>query len=589
MTPMTNRYTLLTRPFLAVLFSVLLAAVCCLNANAQTNSQVGDVNLDGAIDFTDIPEFVSVLLGGNYQFEADADPDGKVDFNDISPFVEILLSPDPDPSNSKPNVVMIIVDDLGYADMSADHMPLTTALFQARGTSLHLYGHQNCTPSRAALMTGMNPARFNQHAVFTLPLNDGVPTTIPLLPEYLKPAGYKTGAIGKWHLGWRPEQVPTVRGFDSFLGLLGGQMNSYGSLPDGAAYPDGSLGHDHHTRHDMAENGVSFYTSKYSTHLFRDEAIELIQSNDPDGDPFFAYVSFNAPHSPYHAPKAAFDTVKLEHGVTPSDEAYLYTFAENVVGLPAGSAVPDDVEARLEKAIYYAMVKEVDSSVAAIWQALEDSGHSDDTMVLFASDNGGVLNLADNLPYRGGKGTPYDGGHFVANGIIAPWIEPGQVINADIWMADLTPTILQLAGVDTAPLQLDGASAVDAMTNDGEVVRKDGLVSFPCHIDKRYRPSIDEIRASASIHGSNLKYIRFYTFALDGVTILSTAESLYDLSVDPFETRSLHNSRDYTEAVESLRNQYDCWIGDQKMSELQEVNNINAWEGFPYPDEWGDY
>ena len=588
---MPSRYRFLPHPFLTILVLVFLTLFCGLTSKAtavQTNGQVGDVSLDDNVDFLDIAPFVAVLSSGTYQFEADIDGNGEVNFLDISAFIVLLNSP-PDPSNSKPNVVMIIVDDLGYADLSADHMPLTTALFQTRGTSLHLYGHQNCIPSRAALMTGMNPARFNQHAVFTLPVNEGVPTSIPLLPQYLKPAGYKTGAIGKWHLGWHAEQVPTVRGFDSFVGVLGGLINSYGSLPDGAAYPDGTVGHDHHTRHDMAENGVSFYTSKYSTHLFRDEAIEFIESNDPNGDPFFAYISFNAPHAPYHAPRAAFDAVKLEHGVTASDEAYLYTFADDVVGLLVGATVPNDVKDRLDKAIYYAMVKDLDGSVAAVWQALEDSGHSDDTMVLFASDNGGVLNLADNLPYRGAKGSPYDGGHFVANGIIAPWIEPGQVINTDIWMADIVPTILQLAGVDATTLELDGGSAVDAMTGNGEVVRKDGLTSFPCHIDKRYRPSTDEIKASGTIHGSNLKYIRFYTFASDGVTILSTVESFYDLSVDPAETRSLHRDSDYTEAFESMRNQFDCWIGDQKMSELREIHNIGAWAGFVFPDEWGDY
>ena len=210
-------------------------------------------------------------------------------------------------SESKPNIIVILADDLGYADFSVEHMPRTATLFKSRGTSLHLYSHQNCAPSRAALMTGVSPVRYNQHGVFTLPINTGVPARHKLIPEYLQPAGYTTGAFGKWHLGMDVTQTPTIRGFDTFVGCRGGQIRSYGSLPGGRLYPDGTIGHAHHFRHDMAENGVSFYSPKYSTRLFRDRTIDFIESAE---QPFFAYVAFNAPHSPYSAPRASFDAVK---------------------------------------------------------------------------------------------------------------------------------------------------------------------------------------------------------------------------------------------------------------------------------------
>ena len=583
------------RPFiLAILFFAcpFFSSYSQAKVLSPDTSEVGDVNLDGSVNFQDISPFLSLLTAGTYQFEADTDGNGAVNFFDISPFIILLSSQhEPEPINllnSRPNVVMVVVDDLGYGDFDVDHMPLTSALIQSRGTRLNLYGHQNCVPSRAALLTGMSPVRFNQHSVFPLPLNGGVPARVPLLSEFLQDSGYQTAAFGKWHLGFGADQVPTLRGFDKFVGLRGGQFRSYGTLPGGVPYPDGTLGHDHHTRHDLAENGTSFYTSQFSTHLFRDKAVEYIESVD-SSDPFFAYISFNAPHSPYHAPRAAFDAVKLEHGITPADEAYLFTFADDVVGLPFGTDAPEDVQDRINKAVYYAMVKDVDEAIAEVWDSIVDSGHADDTMFLFTSDNGGVTNFADNGIFRAGKGTAYEGGVFVANGIIAPWIEPGQKINTDIWMADLTPTVLQLAGVNYTGLGLDGATAIKAMTENAEVVRKTGLTSFPCHVNKRFRPSLNVIQASASVHGSNFKYIRFYTIDLDGTTILDTAEAFYDLSLNPSEIRSSHQDPAYAEIIEQMRTEHDFWIGEDRIKGINTVIIRDAFLGYIYPDEWGDY
>jgi arylsulfatase A-like enzyme len=319
----------------------------------------------------------------------------------------------------RPHIVHIVADDLGWRDVgfhgSPDIKTPNIDRLAAAGARLDQFCVTPlCTPTRAALLTGRYPFRYGLQS-FVIPASGtyGLPTDERLLPQALKEAGYRTAIVGKWHIGHAdPKFWPRRRGFDHQYGCLSGQIDYF--THEVAGVPDW-------WRNDQPIQEVG-----YSTTLFGDEAVRLIQEHDP-ARPLFLYLAFNAPHTPYQAPKEYLDRY-------------------------AGIANPI-------RRTYAAMVTAMDDQIGRVVEALDRRDMRDRTLIVFHSDNGGLRDpefageepawpASDNGPYRGGKGTLYEGGTRVV--ALANWpghIEAGSTVDQPMHAVDLYPTFVGLAGV----------------------------------------------------------------------------------------------------------------------------------------------
>lgn len=334
-------------------------------------------------------------------------------------------------SDAATNLVVFVADDLGWGDVGYHDSEIRTPSIDqlaAEGIRLErFYAHPLCSPTRAALMTGRSPITTGVLMPFEPWFSAGPPLGEKLLPEYLRDAGYQTFAVGKWHLG--PNHLsyhPQNRGFDHFYGHLGGFIN-----------------HELHTIWrgiDWQRNGETVIEEGYSTHLLTDEAVRLIKERDKNV-PMFLYVSFAAPHSPLQAPESAL-------------------------------AEYDDI-VDMNRRIYSAMVTDMDQGIGQVLATLEDEDLSDDTLVLFMSDNGGAKTLgANNGHFRGGKGSTLEGGIRVPAVLWWPErLKAGIPHNEMISVEDILPTLLHaldlspewtnpLDGSDQWPVITDGQAPV---------------------------------------------------------------------------------------------------------------------------------
>ncbi|MBX3358724.1 MAG: arylsulfatase [Phycisphaeraceae bacterium] len=332
---------------------------------------------------------------------------------------------------SRPHIVHIVADDLGWKDVGYHGSDIKTPNIDrlaATGATLgRFYAQPMCTPTRACLMTGRYPFRYGlQTAVILGTHTYGLPTDEWLLPQALKDAGYETAIIGKWHLGHADRATwPRQRGFDYQYGPLIGEIDYF-------KHESGGI-------NDWFRNNEPLKEEGYSTTLIGDDAVRHISEHDP-ATPLYLYLTFNAPHSPYQAP-----------------QEYIDRF-------------PDIKEPT--RRIYAGMVSAMDDQIGRVVAALEAKGMRDNTLILFHSDNGGVRNAmfagevdvsqmtipCDNGPYREGKGTLYEGGTLVC--ALANWpghIKASQEVDGMIHAVDLYPTLARLAGASTSNCKpLDG-------------------------------------------------------------------------------------------------------------------------------------
>ena len=324
----------------------------------------------------------------------------------------------------RPNILLILADDAGYADFGfqpvneSDVASLTPRIDSiaadgARFSDFYMSGAV-CSPSRAGLLTGRYQDRFG-HGRNIPPgyMGGGLSLDEVTLADRLRSAGYVTGCIGKWHLGYPEAYHPLERGFDHFHGLLQGSR-SYYPIEDPS---DHKAIHDDRT--ETAEEG-------YVTDRFGAAAVRFIEEHAEE--PFFLFVSFTAPHGPLQ-PR----TEDLE--------------------LPALQRIEGD---RRRK--YAGLVKALDDNVGEILDALEREGLSEETLVIFTNDNGGQTSTgALNTPLRGRKGTVWEGGVRVPCAMRWPGvIAEGAVLDAPAISLDLTPTFCALAGASTEGASLDG-------------------------------------------------------------------------------------------------------------------------------------
>jgi arylsulfatase A-like enzyme len=375
----------------------------------------------------------------------------------------------------KPNIIFIMADDLGWTDIE----PFGTKYYETpnlshlaqRGMKLTSYHHcQNCTPTRAALMSGQVGARTGSYTVGGIdrfdwsqrPLRpvDNV-TDLPLdrdiIPKQLKAAGYATGMFGKWHIGERGDYHPGKRGFDEAI-VSAGQHFNFTTNPK-VDYPKG----------------------QYLADFLTDRAVDFI-TRHKDG-PFFLYLPHFGVHSPHHAKPELIEKFKSKPGV-------------------GGHNNPT----------YAAMIYSVDESVGRVMKTLDDLKLADNTVLIFTSDNGGVGGygradgllrepgaegkskkarggddgggITDNAPLRSGKGSLYEGGIRVPFIVRWPGVtKPGSACDVPAIHVDIFPTVLELTGAPKPRQVLDGESLVKLFRDPGAKLQRDAIFQhFPGYL-----------------------------------------------------------------------------------------------------------
>ena len=325
----------------------------------------------------------------------------------------------------KPNIVIIVADDLGWKDVGYHGGYIATPNLDrlvTEGVQLeNWHVAPLCSPTRAGLMTGRWPIRYGMgESVITPWRKWGLPTSEHTIADLLATAGYeRRGAVGKWHLGhYQKELLPLNRGFTSFYGHYNGAFDYFTHKREGEL--------------DWHRNFETSRDEGYSTDLIGREAANFI-AKSPADKPFFLYVPFNAPHNPMQA-KAA-DLAK-----------YAKVKPQN-------------------RRIYSAMVDSMDQAIGVVLAALEQKKVADNTFVLFFSDNG-AISWGDNKPWRSGKGSVYEGG--VRTPALARWpaggLSGGRKVDGMMGMIDVYPTLKRLAGVASEdPNRLDGIDVLDVM------------------------------------------------------------------------------------------------------------------------------
>jgi arylsulfatase A-like enzyme len=331
--------------------------------------------------------------------------------------------------NKRPNILVILTDDMGYADVGFNGSPdiRTPSLDQLASDGVVLTSaynaHPFCGPSRAGIMTGRYPHKFGSQ--FNLPTSNrsgglGVPTSEVFISKVLQDAGYRTGAIGKWHLGEEEEFHPNNRGFDEFYGFLNGGHDYFPKKykPQYERQRKQGLNHSiFHYLRPFERNGKEEEETEYVTDGLSREAVSFIKKSASDEDqPFFLYLAYNAPHSPMQA-----------------KEEDMAQFSE----------IKDK-----KRKVYAGMVYAVDRGVNKIVKALKETGQYDNTLIVFFSDNGGKPNLgANNHPLRGRKGSVLEGGYRTPMFFHWPEQVPeGQTFTHPISTLDLYPTFAKIAG-----------------------------------------------------------------------------------------------------------------------------------------------
>lgn len=336
-----------------------------------------------------------------------------------------------------PNLVVLLADDLGWNDVGWHGSELRTpALDELADQGVRLesfYTPPRCSPSRAALLTGRHPFRYGLQADVVRPwARYGLPLEERTLATALSDAGYQTHLVGKWHLGSHaPALLPTRRGFDHHYG--------------------GYLGQIDHFRHESL-GGLDWHRDErplteagHTTDLLATEAVRVIESRDPE-QPLFMLVAFYAPHAPLQAPRE---------------------WAER-----QGDARDP------KRRVFGAMVEMLDDAVGRIVRALDREGIAGETVVFFASDNGGGTRFgADNGPLSGGKGRLLEGGVRVPAFVTWPGrLEGGREMSAPTHMVDIFPTLVELAGVSRARDELDGVDFWPWLSGSADVPGERELV-----------------------------------------------------------------------------------------------------------------
>ena len=415
------------------------------------------------------------------------------------------------PAAEKPNLLIILADDMGYGDLGCYgskqiETPVLDRMASAgiRCTDGYVAGNV-CAPSRAALLTGRYQQRFgfehNLNRGFpTFPERLGIPKEQKLIANHLKDAGYRTGIVGKWHVGDSiPEMLPNARGFDFFFGMHGG-------------------GHDYFPKpgkHKLMRNEdkAEKIRTPYLTDWFTEEAMDFMAA---DGDkPWFLFLSYNTPHTPMQAKKE--DLERFAH-------------------------IPDK-----KRRTYAAMQWCMDQNIGRILESLKASDQLENTLIVFFSDNGGSVtaSAACNAPLRGMKGS------FLEGGIRVPFIwhwpaglPAGKEFGEPIISLDLLPTFMAAAGAEMPPRE--------RKIGRKSVVEWDGQNLLPFLRGENEEAPHEALFWRMTLRGSAVREGKWKL-----LVNVHTPPALYDLESDVSEVNNLYG--EHPEIVQRLWDRLNKW------------------------------
>jgi arylsulfatase A-like enzyme len=409
-------------------------------------------------------------------------------------------------AEGRPNVLLILADDLGYADVGFNGCkdiptPNLDRLATAGLRCTNGYvSHPFCSPTRAGLMTGRYQQRFgheNNPAWLPESTVAGLPLSQTTLPQALKTADYVTGCVGKWHLGAHPQFHPNRRGFDEYFGLLGG----------GHVYLPGARGGTEY-QIPMSRNGHDEPLAGYLTEVIGHEASAFVKRHH--GHPWFLYLAFNAPHTPLQVTDKQLGRVRHI-----ADET-----RRNYAGLVVG----------------------LDDAVGEVFAALRESRQVDNTLVWFFSDNGGPVKVthSDNAPLRGGKGDVFEGGVRVPFLVSWPGRLPhGKDYAEPVISLDVFATAAALSGAKVpAAHVLDGVNLLPYLAGD--------------------RSGTPHERLFWRSGGGARFAVREGPWKLVGGN--NGPPQLFNLVTDVGESKDL--AADHPEVLARLRKAYDAWNKD---------------------------
>ena len=417
------------------------------------------------------------------------------------------------PRPQRPNILIILTDDQGRGDYSAFgtpdiHTPNIDRLFHEGLGFDNFYANSSvCSPSRASLLTGCYPDRVGVPGVIREETpNDSwgyLKQGVKLLPQMLHKAGYHTALVGKWHLGIGAPNTPNDRGFDLFHGFLGDMMDDYYT-------------HLRHGLNLMRHNAEVIAPEGHATDIFTEWACDYLKERAAEKNrPFLLYLAYNAPHDPVQPPADWLAQVKQRQpGIS-------------------------EKRARLT-----ALIEHLDGGIGRVLDTLQATGQAQNTLVIYTSDNGGLLeNGANNGPWRSGKGHMYEGGIRVPGAARWPGhIQAGSSSNRITLTMDIFATACEAAGVKPPP-RIDGKSFLGAITGkmpqnetrDTYFVRREGGLAYGGKTIEAYRRG-------------EWKLVQDSPFA---------PLELYNLQTDPAEKQNLAASQadKYRELAEALRRQ----------------------------------
>ncbi len=454
---------------------------------------------------------------------------------------------------SQPNIVLCMTDDQGFGDLGFHCNPMirTPVLDRLAAASVrfnNFYVSPVCAPTRASLMTGRYSLRTGVYDTY----NGGaiMASKETTLAEILREEGYRTSIFGKWHLGDNYPFRPQDQGFEESLVHRGGGIGQVGDVKNyfefDRSYFDPLLW----------ENGVPVQTRGYCSDVYTDAAIEFIEKHREE--PFFVYLSFNAPHTPLQVPE---EFLRIYADKDPAEAAY----PRQGRSLPEMSDLERDAARRV-----YAMVSNIDQNLGRLFESLRSLELDSNTVVIFLTDNG-PQQLRYTAGLRGRKGSVYEGGIRVPCFMRIPWLTPGPAgIDVPAAHIDILPTILSLCGIPLPrQLQIDGRSLVPLIQG-----RRVSWAERPLFF--HWQRGFPELYHNIAVRKGRYKLVGHAPHTA-GVEDLE----LFDLQKDPYEKEDLRTSN--PAKARELKQELDLWYSDiMESPHLKEPPRIHL--GSPHED-----
>ena len=443
---------------------------------------------------------------------------------------------------SKPNIILVMTDDQGYGDMGCHGHPYlkTPNLDKLHSQSTRFtdfHASPTCAPTRAALMSGR--AAFKNGVTHTVLERDRMTLKATTIAQVLKGAGYATGIFGKWHLGDEDPYQPHNRGFDeTFIHGAGGIGQKFpGSQSDapGTSYFNPIIKH----------NNSFVQTKGYCTDVFFRQTLGWIKEQSDAKKPFFAYLSTNAPHSPYIV-----------------DEKYSALFKG---------------KCNKKSAAFFGMIVNIDENMGLLMQKLDEWNLTDNTLLIFMTDNGSSAGTY-NYNMKGMKGSLNEGGSRVPLFMRLPGkIKPGVEVDRITRHYDLFPTLADIVGASIPKdLDLDGRSLVPLIENPKAPWQDRYLIFHKGRWNKKGAPGR---WGKGETNADNCKY---RGFAVRNEKYRLVGGWLYDIEEDPAEKKSIKSK--HPEVADEMRKVYDAWWDEVRPLMVNEDASLDT--GKPFVEQF---